>query len=338
MLGGSVMSTPASFAVLLERFFTQRLMQQRQASPHTISSYRDTFRHFLKFSEQRLHKPPSRLSFEQIDAPLIVAFLDDLEKHHRLGVRSRNLRLTAIHSFFRYAAFEAPGHSAQIQRVLAIPSKRFTRTLVPFLTRPEVDALLAAPDRHIWSGRRDHAFLLVAVQTGLRLSEMTGLKRSDLILGTGAHVRVIGKGRKERCTPIAKSTLTVLKAWLREPQRGDDHVLFPSARGQRLTVHGVQYLLNKHRTTASIVCSSLKQKRVTVHRLRHTMAMDLLQAGVDRAVIALWLGHESVETTQIYLEATLAMKEKALAKTTPPQSKPRRYQPGDQLLGFLNSL
>jgi site-specific recombinase XerD len=332
------MSTPASFAVLLERFFTQRLMQQRQASPHTISSYRDTFRHFLKFSEQRLHKAPSHLSFEQLDAPLIVAFLDDLEKHHRLSVRSRNLRLTAIHSFFHYAAFEAPGHSAQIQRVLAIPSKRFTRSLVPFLTRPEVDALLAAPDRRIWSGRRDHAFLLVAVQTGLRLSEMTGLKRSDLILGTGAHVRVIGKGRKERCTPIAKSTLTVLKAWLREPQRGDDHVLFPSARGQRLTVHGVQYLLNKHRTTASIVCSSLKQKRITVHRLRHTMAMDLLQAGVDRAVIALWLGHESVETTQIYLEATLAMKEKALAKTTPPQSKPCRYQPGDQLLGFLNSL
>ncbi len=332
------MTTSPGLAMLLERFFTQRLLQQRQASPHTISSYRDAFRHFLKFAEQRLRKPPSRLSFEQIDAPLIVAFLDDLEKKHGLGIRSRNLRLTAIHSFFRYAAFEAPAHSAQIQRVLAIPSKRFTRTLVPFLTRPEVDALLAAPDRRHWSGRRDHAFLLVAVQTGLRLSEMTGLKRDNLVLGTGAHTRVIGKGRKERCTPIAKSTRAVLKAWLREPQRSDDHVLFPSARGRQLTVHGVQYLLNKHRTTASQVCSSLKQKRVTVHRLRHTMAMDLLQAGVDRAVIALWLGHESVETTQIYLEATLAMKEKALAKTTSPQSKSRRYQPGDQLLGFLNSL
>ena len=332
------MTTSPGLAMLLERFFTQRLLQQRQASPHTISSYRDAFRHFLKFAEQRLRKPPSRLSFEQIDAPLIVAFLDDLEKKHGLGIRSRNLRLTAIHSFFRYAAFEAPAHSAQIQRVLAIPSKRFTRTLVPFLTRPEVDALLAAPDRRHWSGRRDHAFLLVAVQTGLRLSEMTGLKRDNLVLGTGAHTRVIGKGRKERCTPIAKSTRAVLKAWLREPQRSDDHVLFPSARGRQLTVHGVQYLLNKHRTTASQVCSSLKQKRVTVHRLRHTMAMDLLQAGVDRAVIALWLGHESVETTQIDLEATLAMKEKALAKTTSPQSKSRRYQPGDQLLGFLNSL
>jgi site-specific recombinase XerD len=332
------MTTPTSFAPMLERFFTQRLMQQRQASPHTIGSYRDTFRQFLKFVQQRLRKAPSRLNFEEIDAPLIVEFLDGLEKHHGLSVRSRNLRLTALHSFFRYAAFEAPAHSAQIQRVLAIPSKRFTRTLIQFLTRTEVDALLAAPDQRSWSGRRDHAFLLVAVQTGLRLSEMTGLTREDLILGPGAHARVIGKGRKERCTPIARSTLTVLKGWLREPQRGGGNVLFPSAQGARLSVHGVQYLLNKHRRTASKVCPSLKTKRVTVHRLRHTMAMDLLQAGVDRSVIALWLGHESVETTQIYLEATLAMKEQALAKTTPPHGRTARYQPGDQLLGFLNSL
>lgn len=332
------MITSASFAPLLQHFFTQRLMQQRQASPHTISSYRDTFRQFLKFAQQRLHKPPSRLSFEEIDAPLIVAFLTDLEKRQGISVRSRNLRLTAIHSFFRYVAFEMPTHCAQIQRVLAIPSKRFTRTLVPFLTRPEVDALLAAPDQRIWSGRRDHAFMLMAVQTGLRLSEMTGLKREDLILGVGAHVRVIGKGRKERCTPIAKSVLAVLKAWLREPQRGDRNVLFPSAKGERLSVHGVQYLLTKHRIAASRVCPSLTQKRVTVHRLRHTMAMDLLQAGAERSVIALWLGHESVETTQIYLDATLAMKEQALAKTSPRHSKPGRYKPGDQLLGFLNSL
>ena len=332
------MTTSTNLAPLLERFFTQRLMQQRQASPHTISSYRDTFRQFLKFAQQRLHKPPSRLNFEEIEAPLIVMFLDDIEKHHGLSIRSRNLRLTALHSFFRYAAFEAPAHSAQIQRVLAIPSKRFTRTLVQFLTRAEVDALLAAPDLRTWSGRRDHAFLLVAVQTGLRLSEMTGLTREDLILGAGAHVRVIGKGRKERCTPIARSTLAILKAWLREPQRGAGNVLFPSAKGKRLSVHGVQYLLKKHRMMASRKCPSLKEKRVTVHRLRHTMAMDLLQAGVDRSVIALWLGHESVETTQIYLEATLAMKEQALAKTTPPNGKATRYQPGDQLLGFLNSL
>ena len=332
------MIKPASFASLLERFFTQRLMQQRQVSPHTISSYRDTFCQFLKFIQKRRHLPPSRLSFEEIDAPLVVAFLDDLEKRQGISVRSRNLRLTAIHSFFRYAAFEAPANSAQIQRVLAIPSKRFTRTLVPFLTRAEVDALLVAPDQRTWSGRRDHAFILVAVQTGLRLSEMTGLKREDLILGAGAHVRVIGKGRKERCTPLAKSTLAVLNAWLREQQRGDGQVLFPSARGERLSVHGVQYLLNKHRLIAARNCPSLKQKRVTVHRLRHTMAMDLLQSGVDRSVIALWLGHESVETTQIYLDASLAMKEQALAKTTPRQGRPGRYRPSDRLLDFLNGL
>jgi len=331
-------TTATSLAPLLEHFFTQRLMQQRQASPHTISSYRDTFRQFLTFAQQRLHQPPSRLNVEQIDAPLVVAFLDELEKNRGLSVRSRNLRLTAIHSFFRYAAFELPTHAAQIQRVLAIPSKRFTRTLVSFLTRPEVDALLAAADRSTWSGRRDHAFILTAVQTGLRLSEMTELKREDLILGAGAHLRVIGKGRKERCVPLAKSTRAVLKTWLQEPQRGDDGVLFPSARGKQFSVHGVQYLLNKHRMAASKVCPSLKQKRVTVHRLRHTMAMDLLQAGVDRSVIALWLGHESVETTQIYLEATLAMKEQALARTTPPQGKLGRFQPDDQLMGFLNSL
>ncbi len=207
MVGGAVMTTTTriSLAPLLERFFTQRLMQQRQASPHTISSYRDTFRLLLTFAHQRLHTPPARLTFDAIDAPLVVAFLDQLEKTRGLSARSRNLRLTAIHSFFRYAAFEVPTHAAQIQRVLAIPSKRFTRPVVHFLTRPEVEALLAAPDQRTWFGRRDHAFLLVAVQTGLRLSEMTGLTRDDVTLGTGAHVRVIGKGRKERCTPLGQT-------------------------------------------------------------------------------------------------------------------------------------
>lgn len=332
------MTSSTDLAPLLQRFFTHRLMQQRQASPHTISSYRDTFRQLLKFTQKRLRKPPSRLLFEEIDTPLIVAFLNYLEKYRGVSIRSRNLRLTAIHSFFRYASFETPAHSAQIQRVLAIPSKRFKRTLVNFLTRPEVDALLAAPDSSTWFGRRDHAFLLVAVQTGLRLSEMTGLESENVIVGTGAHIRVIGKGRKERCIPLAKPTTAVLKAWLREPQRGRAQLLFPNVRGERLSVHGVQYILRKHCTTASRICPSLKEKRVTVHVLRHTMAMDLLQAGIDRAVIALWLGHESIETTQIYLEATLSMKERALAKTIPPQGKPGRYRAGDQLLDFLNSL
>jgi site-specific recombinase XerD len=332
------MTAILSLAPLLEHFFTQRLIQQRQVSPHTISSYRDTFRQFLKFTRQRLHKPPSALGFEEIDAPLVVAFLDHIEKHQRLSARSRNLRLTAIHSFFHYAAFELPTHSAQIQRVLAIPSKRFTRTLVRFLVRPEVDALLAAPDRRTWFGRRDHAFILMAVQTGLRLSEITGAKREDLVLESGAHVRVIGKGRKERCTPLAKPTVAVLRTWLCEPQRGNERLLFPNAKGERLSVHGVQHLLKKHSANAARVCPSLKGKRVTVHLLRHTMALELLQAGVDRAVIALWLGHESVETTQIYLEATLAMKEQALAKTSSPNGAPSRYRPGDQLLNFLDSL
>jgi site-specific recombinase XerD len=337
-MGGTAMTAPTSLAPLLERFFINRLMQQRQASAHTIGSYRDTFRQLLKFTQQRLHKAPSNLAFEQIDAPLIVAFLDHLEKNHGLSARSRNLRLTAVHSFFRYTALEMPAHSAQIQRVLAIPSKRFTRALVRFLSRPEVDALLAAPDRQTWRGRRDHAFILMAAQTGLRLSEMTGLQRHDILLGAGAHVRVIGKGRKERCTPLAKPTVSALKAWLREPQRGSQQTVFPNAKGERLTVHGVQYMLSKHSAAASRICPSLKQKRVTVHVLRHTVAMDLLQEGVDRAVIALWLGHESVETTQMYVEATLAMKEKALAKTAPPNSRLSRYRPDDRLLHFLNGL
>jgi site-specific recombinase XerD len=325
-------------APLLERFFTHRLQQQRQASPHTIASYRDTFRLLLKFAHARLHTPPARLSVEVIDAPLIGAFLEHLEDTRAVSVRSRNLRLTAIHSFFRYAAFETPAHAAQIQRVLAMPTKRFTRRQIAFLTRPEIDALLVAPDQRTWFGRRDHALLLVAVQTGLRLSELTALTRHDVTIGLGAHVRVIGKGRKERCTPLAKPTIEVLKAWLREPPRGEMLLLFPTARGTRLSADAVEYLVAKYRTAAAKVCPSLHDKRITTHSLRHTAAMELLQAGVDRSVIALWLGHESIETTQIYLEATLAMKERALAKMAPLNSRFTRYRPDDALLGFLNSL
>jgi site-specific recombinase XerD len=332
------MKPALSLAPLLERFFMERLLHQRQASPHTISSYRDTFRQFLKFTAQHLRTAPSQLHFKDIDAPVILAFLDHLEQQHRITARSRNLRLTALRSFFRFAAFEVPTHAAQIQRVLAIPNKRFTRTVVPFFTRAEVEALLAAPDQQTWAGRRDYAFMLLAVQTGLRLSEMTGLTRQDLSLEVGAHVRVIGKGRKERCTPLTKATRTTLQAWIREPPRGESQVLFPNAHGQRLSVHGVQYILNKHRVTAARRCPSLHHKRVTVHRFRHTMAMDLLQAGVDRSVIALWLGHERLETTQMYLEATLAIKEQALAKTSSLDCTPRRYKPEDRLLAFLNGL
>jgi site-specific recombinase XerD len=331
-------SATVSFPTLLERFFTQRLMQQRRASPHTIGSYRDSFRLLLHFAQARLGKPPSQWAFEQIDAPLIAAFLNELESGRGITARSRNLRLTAIRSFFRYAAFEAPDHAAQIQRVLAIPSQRFTRTQVGFLTRPEVAALLAAPDPHIWSGRRDHAMLLVAVQCGLRLSELTGVRRDAVILGSGAHIRVLGKGRKERVTPLTKQTAVVLKAWLREIPDRADATVFPSARGDRLSADGVQYVVAKHVTVAAKSCSSLQQRRVTPHMLRHSTAMEMLQAGMDRSVIALWLGHESVETTQIYLDANLAMKEQALAKTALPEGKPGRFRPDDRLLAFLKGL
>ncbi|MFB1511774.1 MAG: site-specific integrase [Thiocapsa sp. C3-sup] len=327
-----------SFAALLEGFFTQRLIQQRQASEHTIASYRDTFRLLLQFIHKRLRKAPSTLALEDIDAPLVVAFLDELESGRGVTARTRNLRLTAIRSFFSYVAFEAPAHALQIQRVLAIPSKRFTRTLVCFLTRGEVDALLAAPDQRTWSGRRDHALFLLAVQTGLRLSELTGLRQEDLHLGAGAHVRVIGKGRKERCTPLSKNTRAVLTAWLREPPRAPAQPLFPNARGGRLSAHGMHYLLAKHVAAAAEVCPSLKQKHVSPHVLRHTAAMDLLQGGVEPAVIALWLGHESIETTQIYLDANLESKQRALEMTTPPDGKLGRYRPDDSLLAFLKSL
>lgn len=321
------MSAAPNFATLLEGFFTRRLMMQRQASPHTIASYRDTFRLLLRFAQQRLRKAPSDLALGDLDAPLVLAFLDELEQRRGASARTRNLRLTAVHSFFRYAAFESPAHAAQVQRVLAIPSKRFTRTLVNHLSRAEVDALLAAPDRSTWSGRRDHALILLAVQTGLRLSELIGLQREDLSIGTGSHVRVIGKGRKERCTPLSKATRAVMIAWLREPLKLPGQPVFPNAQGGRLSSHGVHYLLAKQVATASGTCPSLGNKRVTPHVLRHTTAMDLLQAGVEQALIALWLGHESIETTQQYLDANLALKEQVLARTTPPGAKVVGFDP-----------
>ena len=327
-----------TFSALLESFFSERLIRQRQASPHTISSYRDTFRLLLQFAQRSLHKPPSRFALEDIDAPMVTAFLNDLENSRKITARSRNLRLTAIRSFFNYAAYEEPAHAQQIQRILAIPGKRYSRTLVQFLNRPEIDALLAAPDQRTWLGRRDHALLLVAVQTGLRLSELTGLQTQDVHLATGAHVRCSGKGRKERCTPLTKHTVAALKAWLHESAKGAAEWLFPSARGGRLSADAVQDLLAKHVAVAARDCLSLRKKRVTPHVLRHAAAMELLQSGVDRSVIALWLGHESIETTQIYLDADLVLKEKALAKTTPTSSKQRRFRAKDSLLEFLKGL
>jgi len=327
-----------SFAVLLQQFFTQRLMQQKRVSPHTLGSYRDTFRLLLRFANKRLHQSPDRLTFEQIDAPLIRAFLNDLETTRGVCVRTRNLRLTAIRSFFRFAAYEMPRRSAQIQRVLATPSKRFSRRLIHFLTRPEVEALLRAPDKHTWAGRRDNALLLLTVQTGLRLAEITGLTRQNITLGKATYLQVIGKGRKERAVPICKVVATVLKAWLNEPHRDSAGLVFPSTRGTRLSADAVQHLLAKHLANAAKECPSIRKKKITFHCLRHTMAMDLLHAGVEQAAIALWLGHESVETTQMYLDADLALREKILAKTTPIDGTPGRFRPTGQLLTFLNQL
>lgn len=329
-----------TLASQLEKFFTVRLIQQRQVSPHTVSSYRDSFRQFLKFASESLGRAPSQIGFEQVDAALVTAFLENLEQTRNVSVRTRNLRLTAIHSLFQFAAYELPTHSAQIQRVLAIPNKRFDRQQIGFLNRDEVDALLQAPDQHSWSGRRDHAFILTAVQTGLRVSEITGLKRENLMLetGAGAHVWVMGKGRKARSMPLASVTCKALKAWLQEPQRGCHHVVFPNRMGEVMTVDGVQYLLRKHQATAIQQCSSLKDKRISVHVLRHTAAMEMLQSGIDRTTIALWLGHESIDTTQVYIEATLAMKENALAKMTPHKGKLERYRADDSLMEFLNNL
>jgi site-specific recombinase XerD len=326
-----------NFSALLERFFLQRLIRQRQVSPHTISSYRDTFRLLLQFAKQRLHKAPSGLTLEEVDAPLITAFLDDLEVHRGITARSRNLRLTAIRSFFHYAAYEEPAHAAQIQRVLAIPGKRCSKALVNFLDRAETEALLAAPDQRSWHGRRDHMLLLVAVQTGLRLSELTSLRREDLHLGAGAHVRCLGKGRRERVTPLTKQVVRALKVWLRNLAKNDE-LLFPTARGSRLSADAVQRLLAKYKLIACRSCPSLMKKRLTPHVLRHTLAMELLHAGIDRSVIALWLGHESIETTQIYLDADLALKEKALAKTNQAGGACRLFKPDDPLLAFLKSL
>jgi site-specific recombinase XerD len=326
-------------ATLIEQFFTERLIRQRHVSPHTVASYRDTFRLLFRFAQTRLHKPPEKLELPDLDASLISAFLDNMEECRSIGVRTRNLRLTAIRSFFHFVAFEEPTHSGLIQRVLAIPGKRGDKGIVSFLNHDEIDALLAAPDRSTWIGRRDYTLLLLAVQTGLLLSELTALNRDDVHLGRGAHVRCFVKGRKERCTPLTAHVTFTLKAWLKELPRSNEPSLFPNVHGGRLSADAVQYLLRKYVRQASADSPTLMRKRVSPHVLRHSAAMELLQAGVDCSVIALWLGHESVETTQMYLHAHLATKEAALAKvSTSHKGQSIRYRAPDRLLTFLDSL
>ena len=283
-------------------------------------------------------KPPSNLTVPELDTPLLGAFLDHLERERRNSARSRNVRLAAIHSFFRYVALHAPEHSAVAQRVLAMPSKRYLRCPIAFLTSVEVDALLAVPDLTTWSGRRDRAVLMLAVQTGLRAAELTGLRCQDIVFGTGAHVRCEGKGRKARCTPLRKDTVLVLRNWMRERQCQSSEPLFPSTHGTALSHDALQYLLDKHIAVARRHCPSLIRKRVTPHVLRHTLAMDLLHHGAAPTVIALWLGHESPQTTSIYLHADMQLKERALAATTPKNMKIPRYRPSDRVMDFLKGL
>jgi integrase/recombinase XerD len=332
------MKIQPNFAALLQAYFTERLMAQCNASPHTIASYRDTFRLLLDYAQPQLHKSPSTLVLEDLDAPFIGRFLDHLEKDRDNTPRSRNIRLAAIHSFFKYVAFQEPSVMALAQRVLAIPCKRHKTKPIDFLTRPEIDALLAAPDQGTWLGRRDRTLLLVAVQTGLRASELIGLRCQDVALGSGAHVCCTGKGRKARSTPLRKDAVAALRAWMRERNGQPSEVLFPSVHDRALSHDGLDYLLSKYVAIARITCPSLGKKRVSPHVLRHSCAMELLQHGVDRSVIALWLGHESMETTQVYFHANMELKEQALAKTQPFKGRPTRYRPDDQLLAFLQGL
>ncbi len=324
-------------APTMQAFFTDRLVNQKNASPRTIAAYRDTMRLLLTFASQRTGKPPSRLDIDDLDAPLIGAFLDHLEHERGNSPRTRNARLAAIHSLYRYFALRHPEHAHTIARVIEIPTKRHDRTIVSYLERHEIKALLAAPDRTTWLGRRDHALLLVAIQTGLRVSELAGLRIEHVRLDTGASVKVIGKGRKQRVAPLTTGTTTTVRAWLKERQGQSADPVFPTRQGRPLTPKAIAWLLDKHTSTAAIDCPSLASKRVTPHVLRHTNAM-LLLAENDIATVALWLGHESTKSTEDYLHADNKIKQKAIETVAPAGTPPGRYKPPDKLLAFLETL
>jgi len=327
-----------ALAPTLEAFFAQRLIGQRRASPHTVSAYRDTFRLPLAYAQQQTGKPPAKLTLEHLDGRLVSGFLDHLEQERGVTARTRNARLAAVHSFFRYASLRHPEHAELIQRVLAIPPKRHQRAPIHYLTKPEIDALLAAPDRTTRLGRRDRTLLLLAIQTGLRVSELTALRHQDVTLGPGATVSCTGKGRKKRTTPLTPATAAALRKWIAEHNGRPDDPLFPGPRGRPLTRDAIRRLIDRHAVAATNTCPSLATKNVTPHVLRHTTAMQLLAAGVDTAVIALWLGHESIRTTDIYQHADLALKQRALDRLAPTRLSTSRYRPPDALLAFLEAL
>ncbi|MGH9290202.1 MAG: tyrosine-type recombinase/integrase [Acidimicrobiales bacterium] len=327
-----------ALAPTLQAFFTDRLIGQRQASAHTVAAYRDTCRLLLRFAEAHLRKAPSVLDIEDLDAETIGAFLAHLRDDRHNGPRTRNARLSAVHALFRYAALRHPKHAATIQGVLAVPPARFGKVDVAFLESNEVEALLAAPDRSRWLGRRDHALVALAIQTGLRVSELTGLTCGDVHLGTGPHVRCVGKGRKQRSTPLTTEVVRVLRGSLDERGGTEGDPLFSTSRGRPLSTDAVALIIAKHVEAATRSCPTLASKNVSPHVLRHTAAMRLLHAGVDTSTIALWLGHEQVQTTQIYVHADQTIKERALARTAPLATAPGRYRPPDTLLAFLEQL
>ena len=324
---------------LLQGFFTERLVRQLQASPQTVSAYRDTIKLLLMFAAQNTKKAPSRLTIDDLDAVTVGAFLHYLDNQRHNSTATRNARLAAIHSFYRYALPLIPDRAHTASQVLAIPQRRHDHATVSYLTSPEIDALLAAPDRTTWYGRRDHALLLTTVQTGLRVSEVTRLTVQDVTTTTpGAAIHTTGKGRKQRATPLTKQSATILRAWLPEAGPAPSGPAFPTCRGTPMSADAVQRLVAKHATAAARSCPSIAGKHVTPHTLRHTAAMALLHAGVDTSVIALWLGHQSPVTTHIYLHADMTIKERALARVTDPNTTPGRYRPADDLINFLENL
>ena len=328
----------SNFAALLQCFFTERLAGELGASSHTVAGYRDTFRLLLRFAAKHLGREPSQLRIEDLDASFLGKFLEHLEVQRGNCPRTRNNRLSVLHTFFRYVSLCEPALALHCQRILALPTKRYERSQVEFLTEEEVAAIVKAPDLSTWIGRRDRALLLLAAQTGLRNSEIRSLRRQDVELGTGPHVRCLGKGRKTRCTPLRPDVAAALKEWLSEQCGDPKDPVFPNAQGRHLSSDAIQRLVARHVRTARRSCPSLTEKTVTPHTFRHSMAMNLLQRGVDVSVIALWLGHESTETTQIYLHADMRLKEKALAYASSSGLVPSRFHPPDPLLSFLESL
>ena len=327
-----------NLGTLLQQFFTEYLMQQRAASPCTIASYRDTFCLLFAFTERKLGKRPAALCLENITADLVLEFLEYLENERHNSIRTRNACCAAIRSFMHYVARKAPFALAITQSVLAIPAKRFERPLVGFLSREQIEAVLAAPDRNTWSGQRDRVMFATLYNTGARVSELTGMRIGDLCLAPTATVHIRGKGRKERTVPLWRNTASQLRRWLRHGPRAQERPLFPNRTGGAMTRTSVAERLRLAVHTAAQRFPELATRRISPHLVRHSTAMHLLQSGVDITVIALWLGHESPATTHTYIEADLAMKERAMQALSPPKVQSVRYKPDDRVLAFLRGL